>query len=110
MDERARRLALNEAFFREVNEQIQSGARGFGDDGHSYEYMCECSNVDCTFMLPMTQQQYEHVRSNGAWFAIVPAHNLPEIEDVVARHESYWIVSKRGETGEFVAMRDPRRA
>lgn len=110
MDERARKLALNEAFFRDVNErineQVEVWAHGTGEHA---EYLCECSNSDCTFKIELKQDEYEHVRTNGEWFAIVPEHALPEIEDVVERHDRYWIVSKRGDTAEFVALLDPRR-
>ena len=108
MDERARKLALNEAFFRDVNERINEQAQRSGDERHPFEYLCECSNSDCTFRVALTPDEYEHVRTNGEWFAVVPEHQLPEIEDVVERHEDYWIVSKRGDTGRFVAMLDPR--
>ena len=108
MDERARKLALNEAFFRDVNERINEQAQKPGNEAHPYEYLCECSNSDCTFKVELTPAEYERIRSDGAWFAVVPDHQMPEIEDVVERHEGYFIVSKRGDTGEFVAMLDPR--
>ena len=109
MDERGRKLALNEAFFRDVNERINEQAEVWGHRAQdAVEYLCECSNSDCTFKVELTPEAYEHVRSNGAWFAIVPDHALPEIEDVIERHEGYWVVSKRGDTGEFVALLDPR--
>ena len=108
MDERARRLAQNEAFFRSVNERIKTITTrpAFGEG--SSEYVCECSNTDCTFHIELSVDEYEAVRSNGAWFAIVPHHALPEIEDVVEKHDGYWVVSKRGDTGEYTKLLDPR--
>jgi hypothetical protein len=109
VDERARKLALNEAFFRDVNERINEQAEVWGHATQQpLAYLCECSNSLCTFKIELTPEEYEHVRSDGEWFAIVPDHALPEIEDVVERHEGYWVVSKRGDTGEFVALLDPR--
>jgi len=109
VDERARKLALNEAFFRDVNERINDQLEVWGHGApEAVEYLCECSNSLCTFKMELTPAEYEHVRSNGEWFAIVPDHALPEIEDVVERHDGYWVVSKRGETGEYVAALDPR--
>lgn len=107
MDERARRLALNEAFFRDVNERINQAATTWSDTD-VYEYLCECSNADCDFRVSLSIKEYEHVRSDSVWFAVKPHHDLPEIEDVVERHDSHWIVRKRGETGEFVALLDRR--
>ena len=108
MDERSRRLAVNEAFFRDVNERINDAATRWKDDGDTYDYLCECSNADCDFRVTMKVAEYEHARSDPTWFAVAPHHDLPEIEDIVARHDSYWIVRKRGDTGEFVALLDPR--
>jgi hypothetical protein len=109
VDERARKLALNEAFFRDVNERINEQAEVWGHGAPvAVEYLCECSNSNCTFKIELKPEEYEHVRSNGEWFAIVPDHELPEIEDVVERHDGYSIVSKRGDTGAFVALLDPR--
>lgn len=109
MDERARKLALNEAFFRDVNERINKQVEVWSHGARqSAEYLCECSNSDCTFKIELTHAEYERVRSNGEWFAIVPEHALPEIEDVIERHDRFWVVSKRGDTGDFVALLDPR--
>lgn len=111
--ERTRRLAENEALFREVNESIEVAALSLTiteTDGFLYEFLCECSDTSCGGKVRMTCGEYEHVRGNGTWFAVVPHHNLPEIEDVVEEHEGYWVVQKRGETGEHVAVLDPRRA
>ena len=109
MDERARKLALNEAFFRDVNERINDQAEVWGHGAQqAVEYLCECSNSNCTFKIELSREEYEHVRSNGEWFAIAPDHQIPEIEDVIERHDRYWVVSKRGDTGEFVALLDPR--
>lgn len=110
MDERARRFAENEVFFRDVNERINQRARGWQHDdrSHPYEFLCECSNTDCTMRVEMTLADYERVRESGARFAIRPHHLLPEIEDVIEQHEHFWIIQKRGDTGEYTALLDPR--
>ena len=51
VDERERRLAKNEALFRELNERIEQVAIGQAEDAHVFEFLCECSNIDCTLRL-----------------------------------------------------------
>jgi len=40
---------------------------------------------------------------------VAPDHYLPEIEDVLERADDYWIVAKREEPGEFIALLESRR-
>ena len=107
MDERERRLAQNEALFREVNERVNSLATDHSSAA-SYEYVCECSNPDCTFQIPLGASEYEAVRANPRQFVVLPEHHVPEIENVVTEADRYWIVRKIGEEGEFVEKLDPR--
>jgi hypothetical protein len=108
MDAREKRLAQNETLFRSVNERIEEAADSMGDDEHTFEFFCECSNTDCTLLLPMTVLQYEKVRANPRQFIVALGHELPEIEMVVVRERNYQVVAKLGEAGEFVTEHDPR--
>lgn len=109
MDSRETRLARNETLFREVNERIEQAVGGLGrEDAHVYEFLCECSNADCTLLLPLTIAEYEAVRSDPRQFLVAPGHDLPEIERVITENRAYQIVLKRGEAAEFVAERDAR--
>jgi hypothetical protein len=108
MDEREERLARNETLFRSVNENIEEAATSGGLDDHTFEFCCECSNTDCTLLLPMTVAEYEQIRADPRQFLVAPGHELPEIEIVVARRSAYQIVRKEGEAAEFVAKHDPR--
>lgn len=109
MDSRETRLARNETLFREVNERIeQAVAAADREDDHVYEFFCECSNSDCTLLLPLTISEYEAARSEPHQFIVAPGHELPEIETVVARTPGYQLVTKQGEAAEFVSERDPR--
>ena len=108
MDAREERLARNETLFRSVNENIEEAATSRGIDKHVFEFFCECSNVDCTLLLPMTLPEYEQVRADPKQFVVAPGHELPEIETVVARTNAYQVVAKRGEAAEFVTDHDPR--
>src|SRR5215213_368670 len=109
LDERERRLARNEALFRDINEEIETVAFRLGSgDEHVYEFLCECANVDCDLRLPLSLDDYESVRTNPVWFAVAAGHALPEIEDVVERRANYDVVEKQGEAARLVAGLDPR--
>ena len=109
MDPRQERLVRNETLFREVNERIEEVAtQSAGSAGHLYDFLCECSNADCTLLLHMTQPEYEQARTDPDTFVVAPGHELPEIEEVVSRTERYQLVKKRGDAAEFAEQRDPR--
>src|SRR5690348_9930667 len=108
MDPREKRLAENESLFRSINERIEEAASSAGGDDHLFEFLCECSNADCTLFLPMTILQYEAIRRIPTLFLVAPGHELPEIETVVLRRASYHIVTKRGDAADFVTEHDPR--
>jgi hypothetical protein len=107
VDRREERLAQNEALFRDVNENIKQAASR-PTDGHVFRFLCECSNTDCTLLLPLTLEQYEEARADPKQFIVAPGHELPEIETVVSREASYEVVRKHGEAAELATERDPR--
>ena len=110
MDAREERLVENEAMFRRINERIEEMAQAQGSgDGHVYEFLCECSNVDCTLRVPLSATAYELVRRDPAQFVVARGHELPEIEAVVFRTNDYQVVRKQGEAARVAAEEDPRR-
>jgi AraC-like DNA-binding protein len=108
VDERDRRMAQNEALFREINERVEDVAAELGDQQAGYEYFCECANKDCTFRLVMSVEEYESVRSDAKQFVVLPDHFTPEIEELVLSTDQYWVVRKSGEAGQYVEQLDPR--
>lgn len=108
MDAREERLARNETLFRSVNENIEQSATSGQPDEHIFEFFCECSNVDCTLLVPLTVSEYEQVRADPRQFVVAPGHELPEIENVIRRTPAYQVVLKEGEAAEFVTEHDPR--
>ena len=107
MDEREQRLAQNEALFREVNERVETLAHQLGPNV-PYEFLCECANADCTFLLTLPLKVYESVRADPQQFVVLPLHYTPEVEDLVLKEDAYWVVRKTGEAGEYVEQLDPR--
>lgn len=101
------RAAQNEVLFRSVNEQIERLGRE--SDQRYVQFVCECSNGECTEPIQLALSEYEHVRAEGRRFAIVPGHLTPEIEHVVKTTDRYLIVEK--DTPDAVAITehsDPR--
>ncbi len=110
MDERERRIAQNEAIFREVNEGIERAhERWAGVEAAPLEIVCECGYADCTQRIRLAVEQYEAVRAHPARFIVVAGHELPDVEQVVGSVDDANVVEKTGESAPFVAERDPRR-
>jgi hypothetical protein len=108
MDARDERLTRNELLFRDLNEQVEFVATPLGPDARTYEFFCECPDVDCTLRLPITLAAYENVRSDPTLFVVAPGHDRPEIEEVFDRTDAYQIVRKRGGAARLAVSDDPR--
>jgi len=101
---RLERLALNQVVFREVNERL---LELLGTSPGTTEFLCECSNLECTDAVPLTLLDYERVRSRSSQFVIVPGHEIPEIEEVTSASDGYFVVRKLY-GAEYAEQTDPR--
>lgn len=108
MDPRTRRIAENESRFREINERLGFDLHRLPGDPGRVDFVCECGMVDCALPVSLELSEYEHVRRDPLLFAVVPGHELPDVEDVVERTDRYAVVRKHGETHELVRETDPR--
>jgi hypothetical protein len=107
MDEsQQKRLALNEALFREVNERIREISDTFGHDDEAHSFLCECSDAGCTERVVLTRAEYEEVRSDPTRFAVAKGHVLPEIEAVVERAKDHVVVEKEGAAADIAIHLD----
>lgn len=104
-DDRAQRLAKNEAFFRESNEQLEKEASG---PRSTFDCICECSRRGCVLRLKILKVEYERVRARSDHFAVVPGHEDTSIEVVVEAFPNYLVVEKRGKAGDVARQTDPR--
>jgi hypothetical protein len=105
---RQERVAKNESLFRDVNERIKEVNRDLLADERS-DYLCECGSRDCTLPISLTLVEYERVRRVPTHFAIVPGHEVTDVERVVSQTEHYAIVEKDAPTAARIAVeRDPR--
>ena len=111
MDERERRLGLNEAMFREVNERVEDLNRATsGSLTGSFEIICECGNTACLERITVPVSDYERARSNPLHFLLCVGHEDPLVERVIENRDTFVIVEKEGVEVEQVAeATDPRR-
>ena len=109
MDERARRIGLNEAVFRQVNERIEELADTFGLTNEKLDLICECGSATCSDRIEMDHREYEALRSDSATFAVVRGHEILDVEEVVQRRPAYDVVRKRaGDAKQVAEETDPR--
>jgi hypothetical protein len=109
-DERAIRLATNEARFREINERVERDLETIVDtQDELLPFVCDCGRPSCTEAIGLSVAEYESVRSDPIRFVIVPGHEIEDVEDVVERTDRYAVVRKHPETWEVAERTDPRR-
>ena len=110
MDERERRLGMNEAVFREVNERVEEIHQTLASNDGTLHIICECGALTCTERLFVPIAEYERVRSDPTHFLLQVGHEDPTVERMIENHETYIIVEKEGVDVEEVAeATDPRR-
>jgi len=110
MDERARHgVAKNEALFRQLNERVKAidDAHGIPAD-ELWDFLCECGDDSCLERVSLTRVEYERVRANAVHFAVVPGHELAEVERVVHRTNRFAVVEKRAAEQAVALETDPR--
>jgi hypothetical protein len=100
------RAARNEVFFREANERLGAKRVELGAGGRT-PFLCECSDPECTELIHLTLEEYEHVRAHPTWFVAVTGHDAKL--GTVEAHEDYAIVAKSGVAGVIATDQDPRR-
>jgi hypothetical protein len=108
-DDRDRRIGLNEAAFRAANERIEEMNLSLSQVTEQIMVVCECGNPECVEQIEMSLGEYEEIRSDPTHFAVVPGHEDPSVDSVVAEHEGYSVVRKYDpEAKEVVEQTDPR--
>ena len=110
MSERLRRIGLNEAVFRAVNEEIEGLAERFALTDDVLDLICECGDGSCAERIRMGHSEYVELRADPETFAVVPGHEFPEAEDVIDKREGYDVVRKKeGRPAELARDTDLRR-
>ena len=106
MSEREKRVATNEALVRDVNERLESRAQVIVGEDAPFAAVCECADPECTDRIALTPIEYEDAHGDERQFIVVPAHVAEDVEDVVQRNETFFVVRKRGLAGEIAAELD----
>jgi hypothetical protein len=89
--------------FRSVNERIlELGQKLDGGGLQEVEFACECTDDSCVERTSLTARQFGEIEENENQFIVLPGHERPGVEDVVAEHEGFLIVSKRGAGAEWI--------
>ena len=101
------RLARNGALFRQVDERLPELSEGVQDG--SMQFVCECSNEDCTATIKMNHAGYESVRAHSTFFVVAPGHEMLEVEKIIDRREGWTIVQKVSDS-DYAAETDLARS
>ena len=109
MDERERRIGLNEALFREVNVRLDEVNEAFSSFTGTMSIVCECGDATCIEQISIAEREYQAVRAEPADFVIVRGHEAPDVEAVVDDRNGYVVVRKRpGDPARLARETDPR--
>ena len=100
---REKRMAANEAFFRELNQRLEKLEP---PDSDTLIIVCECADEVCARRLELTHREYEALRSDPTQFAVAHQHADLEIEEVISRNERFEVVRKLGVGADIAARLD----
>jgi hypothetical protein len=70
--ERVRRIGLNQAVYRTVNDRVQWIAATLKAAPAQLLLVCECGDITCDEQIELSRADYEAVRSDSSLFAVVP--------------------------------------
>jgi hypothetical protein len=108
VDERERRLALNEAIARDVNELVDDVAETWFRDEDLVDFRCECVQRHCVEPVRLTREEYTSVRDDATTFVVTPGHEDPELEEIIGHIREYPLVRKLGAGRDVAVATDPR--
>ena len=97
----AERIGRNDAIFRQANERIDEIAE-LGEFEAPVPFICECADIGCSELVPMTREEYAEIRDDPRRFLNVPGHQASSQgwAQVVETHDTYVVVEKIGPAGE----------
>lgn len=91
---KAERVRKNEAAFRAHNERHKALEKDNVGQGELIPFVCECGDADCWDAVSLTITQFESAHAGKLRYAVKPVHVMPDYEQVVERHDMYWVVQK----------------
>ena len=92
----AEQAARVQLLYRQVNERIQSvGAGIFGMAADEpLSVVCECLDPSCVSRIEISAYELQRLRSSRAAFVVLPGHESAEYEEVLERHDGFFVVLK----------------
>ncbi|HWH31694.1 MAG TPA: hypothetical protein VNU01_03385 [Egibacteraceae bacterium] len=104
--ERARRRQRNEQILNGLNERLEERIEEMRDTdltagapGDPIRYLCECSDLDCRGRVEMDPERFADVHRRPQDFVVLPGHEQPDIESVVARLPEQALVVRKYDLG-----------
>jgi hypothetical protein len=85
----------NELRFRDANAKIARRRDGLDAGDRLTPFICECEDEQCTAIVRLSGDEYTRVRSDPAWFVVVPGH--PTVGEPTGIAGDGWVcVTKQG--------------
>jgi hypothetical protein len=100
--ERELRAAQNQMLFRSVNERIEELGETLGGAPPELDFACECCDTSCTERVRLSILDFRAIEQKENQFFVLRGHEVADVEDTIAEHDGFLIVSKRGAGAEFV--------
>jgi anti-anti-sigma factor len=92
---RKQRIVKNEQEFRDYNNRrMQLENADETDDQERLPFLCECGDRDCVEALMLTAAEFTEAHSAANTFVVKPGHVYPDVERLVAEHDTFGIVEK----------------
>jgi hypothetical protein len=101
------RIAENESRFRAINQRLADDVEPLVDDVELLGFVCECGQPTCTEALDLSVAEYRRVREDPMRFAVLPGHEIEDVEEVVASAGRYLVIRKFEQTRPIAEATDP---
>jgi hypothetical protein len=107
VDERERRIALNQTIFRAGNEILAKNGK---PASAALPFICECADEGCLEAVVLSREQYEQVREHPRRFVLLRGHEArgQEPAHVVEEFDRFLILEKEDGAGRIAEDQDPR--
>jgi hypothetical protein len=105
---RKQRKGQNEAWFRDLNEKLETRALVKAAVAEGFEIVCECDREECTERLTISVAEYERVRDVATQFIVAHGHTDSHVERVASHTDRYDVVIKLGEAAQIAREQNPR--
>ncbi len=100
--------ARNEKLKSYVNDRVDDINDLFDETTPVSDWICECSDADCTAPVTATSSDYDRIREHPRRFMILPGHRDAQVERLVEDRGAFLVVEKIGKAGE-IAERERSR-